>query len=225
MVESFSLCKMLALDLKHLPSLSWSDVGDMPTVSCRTDDFLALMRFLYDHDNAQMNCLLDLCVVDMLHYGRDEWTGVDATSQSYDRARRPLESQEISLSKDRFVLVYHLLSTRQSQRLRVRLLIEDVAQMVPSVTDIWPCVNWYEREAFDLFGVRFSGHPDLRRLITDYGFVGYPMRKDFPLVGKVEMRYDATLARCLYEPVLTSNRVSTPKVIRQDDDRMHLEEL
>jgi len=94
---------------------------------------------------------------------------------------------------------------------------------VPSVTGIWPNANWYEREAFDLFGVRFSGHPGLRRLITDYGFIGYPMRKDFPLEGRVEMRYDAALARCLYEPVSVKNRVSVPKVIRHQA-RVHVAE-
>lgn len=188
---------------------------DMPTFSCGLSDLLAFCHFLYEDAGIQMHSLVDICVVDYLHYGKDEWQGQDASQTGFDRARTPLENMDCDLDAPmRFVLVYHFLSLSHRLRLRLRVSLRDMTVLVPSVTGIWPNANWYEREAFDLFGVRFSGHPGLRRIITDYGFVGYPMRKDFPLEGRVEMRYDAALERCLYEPVSIKNRVSVPKVIR-----------
>ena len=198
--------------------------ADMPVIHAVVDGLESIMCHLQKHDDIQMNMLLDLCVVDRLHYGQDEWVGVQGTSQGYDRARTPLDQQSLTLDCNRFEVVYHLLSTTHNHRLRVRVPLSDASVPVPSVTGIWPNANWYEREAFDLFGIRFANHPDLRRILTDYGFVGYPMRKDFPLQGRVELRYDAALARCLYEPVTLDNRVSTPKVIRRDDDRLSIKE-
>ena len=116
----------------------------------------------------------------------------------------------------RFAVVYHLLSTTQNWRLRVRAYLEDAFPLVPSVVDVWPAANWFEREAFDLFGIVFDGHPDLRRILTDYGFVGHPLRKDFPLNGEVEMRYDAEQGRVIYEPVAFENRITVPRVRRDD---------
>ena len=116
----------------------------------------------------------------------------------------------------RFAVVYHLLSTTQNWRLRVRVYLEDAFPLVPSVVDVWPAANWFEREAFDLFGIVFDGHPDLRRILTDYGFVGHPFRKDFPVSGEVEMRYDAEQGRVIYEPVAFENRISVPRVRRDD---------
>lgn len=197
---------------------------DMPVLYGQVDSLESVMHHLQVHDDIQMNMLLDLCVVDRLHYGLDEWVGVQGTSQGYDRARTPLDQQELTQEIDRFEVVYHLLSTIHNHRVRVKVALNDAFTLVPSVTGIWPNANWYEREAFDLFGIRFINHPDLRRILTDYGFVGYPMRKDFPLQGRVELRYDAALARCLYEPVTLDNRVSTPKVIRRDDDRLSITE-
>ena len=216
------LIKVVKDFLKRHKLIEFSLAGDIPCFTCRSQDVMALLVFLYEHVQIQAHCLLDICVVDYLHYGLDEWVGAQATATGVDRARRSLASQDADLEKDRFVVVYHLLSLSHNQRFRVKLILGDTSHAVPSVTKIWPNANWYEREAFDLFGIRFLDHPGLRRLLTDYGFVGYPMRKDFPLIGQVEMRYDATLERCLYEPVQIQDRVSVPKVIRKDDDRYTL---
>ena len=122
----------------------------------------------------------------------------------------------IPWDKPRYGVVYHLLSRAFNQRLRIKVYLEP-EPVIPSVNNIWPSANWYEREAFDLFGVVFDGHPDLRRILTDYGFSGHPFRKDFPLIGEVEMRYDAEKEQCIYEPVSIQERVLVPKVIRQDN--------
>ena len=119
-------------------------------------------------------------------------------------------------ARPRFAVVYHLLSTTHNWRLRVRAYLEDEFPLVGSVIDVWPAANWFEREAFDLLGIVFDNHPDLRRILTDYGFVGHPLRKDFPLNGEVEMRYDAAQGRVVYEPVSIENRISVPRVRRDD---------
>ena len=121
-----------------------------------------------------------------------------------------------TMGQPRFAVVYHLLSTSQNWRLRVRAYLEDAFPLVPSVVGVWPAADWFEREAFDLFGIVFDGHPDLRRILTDYGFVGHPLRKDFPLNGEVEMRYDAEQGRVIYEPVAFENRITVPRVRRDD---------
>jgi len=138
--------------------------------------------------------LIDLCGVDYYEYGMDEepWQG------------------------PRFAVVYHLLSVSRNRRLRVRALLDDAMPRIATVCDVWSSANWYEREAFDLFGFMFDGHPDLRRILTDYGFIGHPFRKDFPLIGNVEMRYDPDRRRVVYEPVSIDMRVTVPRVIRHD---------
>lgn len=211
--------------LKSRPGIQLTENIDMPVIVCPVEDLIALMTWLYQNDQVQANCCVDICVVDHLHYGLDEWVGVDATSTGFERARDALSKRDIHEKPGRYEVVYHLLSTSMNQRYRIKVKLNEPSDSVPSVTKIWPNANWYEREAFDLFGIRFSGHPGLRRILTDYGFVGYPMRKDFPLEGQVEMRYDAKLERCLYEPVQVQNRVSVPKVIRQDDQRHTMSEV
>ncbi|KZV15425.1 nad9 [Dorcoceras hygrometricum] len=136
----------------------------------------------------------------------------------FDWAERP---RDVSQPR-RFAVVIHLLSVEHNQRLRLRVFCDDDSlPLVPSVTGIWPGVNWFEREAFDLYGIVFDGHPDLRRILTDYGFVGHPFRKDFPLIGNVEVRYDAEQKRVVYEPVTSVvPRVLVPRVIRDDADLM-----
>jgi NADH-quinone oxidoreductase subunit C len=129
----------------------------------------------------------------------------------------PFEKHKGRFAKHRFASVYHLLSLKNNQRIRLRVFIDAENIQVPTVTDIWPAANWFEREAFDLFGIIYVGHPDLRRILTDYGFVGHPFRKDFPLIGNVEARYDATLQRVVYEPVSIQPRILEPKVIRTDN--------
>ena len=124
--------------------------------------------------------------------------------------------EESTWDKPRFAVVYHLLSVVNNQRLRVRVFADGDVPQVESVTGIWSCADWFEREAFDLYGILFAGHPDLRRLLTDYGFIGHPFRKDFPLLGNVEMRYDDDKKRVVYEPLQTELRVLVPRVIRED---------
>lgn len=164
------------------------------TVVVASGNYLRAMTLLRDSADLQFEELVDLCGVDYSEYGDGAWNGA------------------------RFAVVSHLLSLTYNWRVRVRVFVpEGEPALVPSVIDIWPSVNWYEREAFDLFGILFDGHPDLRRILTDYGFVGHPFRKDFPVSGYVEMRYDEQQKRVVYQPVTIEPRELTPRVIREDD--------
>jgi NADH-quinone oxidoreductase subunit C len=180
--------------------------------------------------------LIDICGTDYMGYGADEWdTGV--SSQGFSRGvsgkgpgrfrfgeasseqmPQPLGEADIAVPRRRFAVVVQLLSLQHNRRLRATCFApDDALPMVDSVVDLWPVANWFEREAFDMYGIVFAGHPDLRRILTDYGFVGHPFRKDFPLIGNVEVRYDAELKRVLYEPVTSVEpRVNVPRVIRDD---------
>jgi NADH-quinone oxidoreductase subunit C len=161
--------------------------------------------------------LVDLSGVDYLEYGRDEWKTRGATRSGFSRGvesppRGPAETVR------RFAVVYHLLSVTHNRRLRLRAWCEHgEPPLIDSVIGIWKAADWYEREAFDLYGIVFRGHPDLRRLLTDYGFIGHPFRKDFPLIGNVEVRYDAAKGRVVYEPVTIAPRTLVPRVIREDN--------
>jgi NADH-quinone oxidoreductase subunit C len=165
--------------------------------------------------------LMDLCGVDYLDYGQANWETQRAANTGFSRgvfdfAAEENADEELMMPR-RFAVVYHLLSVEHNRRLRVKVFPESTQfPTVDSVIDVWSAANWFEREAFDLFGILFNGHPDLRRILTDYGFVGHPLRKDFPLTGHVEMRYDAEKGRVVYEPVSIENRVNVPRVIRQD---------
>ena len=171
------------------------------------------MRSLRDRPELRFETLLDLCGVDYSAYGGEPADfadfGSDATPPEPLTARRP---------GSRFAVVYHLLSLAHNWRLRVRAFApDDEFPVVPSVIDIWPSANWYEREAFDFFGIVFAGHPDLRRILTDYGFIGHPFRKDFPVSGHVEMRYDPEQGRVIYQPVTIEPREVTPRIIRDEN--------
>ncbi|MBA3563173.1 MAG: NADH-quinone oxidoreductase subunit C [Gammaproteobacteria bacterium] len=188
-------------------------------------------------DEFGFELLMDVCGVDYLDYGATEWTSYRATETGFSRgvarrevawASRPLEHPVPMESpmpddlpshhdKPRFAAVYHLLSIRHNYRLRLRAYcLDDEAPVLPSVVDIWSSADWFEREAFDLYGILFDGHPDLRRILTDYGFIGHPFRKDFPLIGNVEVRYDPERGRVIYQPVTIEPRTLVPKVIRED---------
>lgn len=159
--------------------------------------------------------LIDVCGVDYLDYGISEWQTNKTTSTGFSRGVDTTNTMHvIPWDKPRFAVAYHLLSLQYNYRLRVRTFVEGELLSVATVTDIWASADWFEREAFDLFGIIFDGHPDLRRILTDYGFVGHPFRKDFPLIGNVEVRYDATAQRVIYEPVSIPERILEPKVIR-----------
>jgi NADH-quinone oxidoreductase subunit C len=162
------------------------------TIEVAATDIINVCTILRDDAVFDFDLLIDLCGVDYLEYGEGGW------------------------NKPRFAVVYHLLSITNNQRLRVRAFVDEQEPVIASVVSLWNCANWFEREAFDLFGILFDGHPDLRRLLTDYGFIGHPFRKDFPLVGNVEMRYDPEKRRVVYEPVTLVERVIVPRVIRKD---------
>jgi len=162
--------------------------------------------------------LIDLCGVDYLAYGQANWETFKAPNSGFGRGVFDFaeEEQDETLMERRFATVYHLLSIQNNVRLRVKVFAPDSAlPVVDSVIDVWSVANWFERESFDLYGILYKGHPDLRRILTDYGFVGHPLRKDFPLTGHVEMRYDEDKKRVVYEPVSIENRVNVPRVIRQ----------
>lgn len=167
-------------------------VGEI-TIEVKASDWQAVAKLLRDRPELGFEQLIDLCGLDYSQYGEGTWQG------------------------KRFAVVNHLLSVSNNWRLRVRAFAEDDEfPMLDSLCEVWPIANWNEREAFDLYGIIFTGHPDLRRILSDYGFVGYPFRKDFPLVGNVEMRYDPELRRVVYQPVSMENRVTIPRVIREE---------
>lgn len=165
--------------------------------------------------------LIDVCGVDYLTYGKAEWVTEQATESGFSRGvvREPVILDESDhFEPRRFAVVYHLLSLQHNARLRLRVFTgENNPPVVSSVVGIWSSANWFEREAFDMFGILFEGHPDLRRVLTDYGFIGHPFRKDFPLSGNVEVHYDADKGRVAYQPVSIEPRTLVPKVIRDDN--------
>ncbi len=186
------------------------------TIVVASADIVEILSALRDEPEFAFEQLIDLCGVDYLTYGETEWQTQAATEQGFSRGRIKAQDTRHSLKQPRFAVIYHLLSYKNNQRLRVRTFVDDELPLLSSVASIWNAANWYEREAFDLFGIVFEGHPDLRRLLTDYGFIGHPFRKDFPISGYVEMRYDETKRRVVYEPVKIEPRVLVPRVIRDD---------
>jgi NADH-quinone oxidoreductase subunit C len=187
------------------------------TMIIARDSLQQLSLALRDKPAYAFKQLIDVCGVDYLEYGVAEWETENATSNGFDRGVNRIEKQRvIEWQNPRFAVVYHLLSHTHNQRLRIKVFLSEEDLQLPSVIDIWPAANWFEREVFDMFGIVFNGHPDLRRILTDYGFIGHPFRKDFPLSGHVEPRYDAHQARVVYEPVDIQPRVLVPKVIRED---------
>lgn len=169
------------------------DRGEI-TLEVRAEDYFAVALGLRDHPELRFEQLIDLCGVDYSEFGQGAWAG------------------------KRYAVVSHLTSLTHNWRLRLRTFGEDDGfPLVDSVWGVWPSANWYEREAFDLYGIVFDGHPDLRRILTDYGFVGYPFRKDFPVSGYVEMRYDPEQGRVVYQPVSIEPRENTPRIVREEN--------
>ena len=179
---------------------------------------LSVCRTVRDAEDLKFEMLMDLAGVDYLHHGRDDWQTESATRSGFSRARQAQSAAAPDpAAPGRFAVIYNLLSISHNQRLRLKAICPDTAEPVlDSVVDIWASANWFEREAFDLFGILFRGHPDLRRILTDYGFIGHPFRKDFPLIGNVEVQYDPDKQRVVYQPVTITPRVLVPKVIRHD---------
>jgi len=175
-------------------------------LTVRAGDLVEVMTLLRDDAGCRFGLLVDLCGIDYSAYGSD----------ISDGGAYFAEEGAPRVFPHRFAAVYHLLSIDRNARLRVRVFAEDdELPVLETVTGIWPCANWYEREAFDLYGIVFTGHPDLRRILTDYGFVGNPFRKDFPLSGNVEMRYDPEQKRVIYQPVTVEPRELTPRIVRE----------
>jgi len=163
------------------------------TIECKADDLIAVCTKLRDHAELKFEQLIDLCGVDYAEYNDGQWSGY------------------------RYASVMHLLSVSLNQRVRLRVFAqEDDFPVLPTLVDVWPVANWFEREAFDLFGIMYENHPDLRRILTDYGFVGHPFRKDFPMIGNVEMRYDPEQQRVIYQPVSIEMRNNVPRIIRDE---------
>ena len=196
-----------------------SSCGEL-TFEVGKDDLLDVATALRDEADFAFEVLVDVCGVDYLTYGSDEWKTESATDTGYSRgvSRGPVILDEADeFDARRFAVVYHLLSISNNARIRLRVFAGvNNPPIVPSVVDIWSSANWFEREAFDLYGLLFDGHPDLRRLLTDYGFIGHPFRKDFPLTGNVEVSYDAEKGRVAYQPVSIEPRTLVPRVIRED---------
>ncbi len=191
-------------------------INEQLLVDVAISDLLRVAKFLRDDNALRFSQLIDVCGVDFLHYGLSDWATDSSSSEGFSRGVGPgqyVAEEDIDFPA-RFAVVYQLLSIKYNHRLRLRCFAPGDTPRVPSVVDLWPAANWYEREAFDLYGILFDGHPDLRRLLTDYGFVGHPFRKDFPLIGEVEMRFDATEQRVVYEPVSIKPRTLVPKVIK-----------
>ncbi|RPI47942.1 MAG: NADH-quinone oxidoreductase subunit C [Betaproteobacteria bacterium] len=182
------------------------------TLEVEAADYLAVAELLRDHDELHFEQLIDLCGIDYGSYGHP----------SFEEARSWLDADtEPGTSRlkheTRFAVVAHLLSIERNVRLRLRAYCpDDQMPVIDSLIDVWPSANWFEREAFDLFGIVFVGHPDLRRILTDYGFVGHPFRKDFPISGHVEMRYDTEQRRVVYQPVTIEPRNNVPRTLREE---------
>jgi NADH-quinone oxidoreductase subunit C len=184
---------------------------------CDADALLEVCRVLRDAPQLKFQMLMDLAGLDYLHYGLDDWQTSSATRSGFSRARVARGTAPDPLESGRFAVVYNLLSIEHNQRVRLTVKVPDsVEPVVDSLVEVWASANWFEREAFDLFGILFRGHPDLRRILTDYGFIGHPFRKDFPLIGNVEVQYDPARGRVVYQPVSITPRVLVPKVIRHD---------
>lgn len=186
-------------------------------IELKPQHLLTVCRTLKKDAAFSFEQLLDLCGVDYSAYGKADWETQSTSSTGFSRGVSKEIFDDESADKPRFAVVYHLLSLKNNQRVRLRCMIDETPAKIESVVDIWASANWYEREAFDLFGILFEGHPDLRRILTDYGFIGHPFRKDFPLEGNVEVRYDPEQQRVIYQPVTITNRVLVPRVIRHDN--------
>ena len=186
------LSSQLKLALNDQLSLINSSLGEV-TIECKAENLVAVCTKLLNHGELKFEQLIDLCGVDYSEYGEGRWQG------------------------HRYAVVLHLLSVSLNQRVRLKVFAnDDEFPVLPTLVEVWPAANWFEREAFDLFGIMFENHPDLRRILTDYGFIGHPFRKDFPMIGNVEMRYDPEQQRVIYQPVSIEMRNNVPRIIRDE---------
>lgn len=187
----------------------------MLVLQVKGQNLIEVCETLKTHDDFGFTQLSDLCGMDYSTYGHSDWQTKKTTATGFSRGRMS-STNEVKQEK-RFAVVYHLLSITLNERIRIKCYCDQETLVIPSITSIWSSADWYEREAFDMFGILFQGHTDLRRILTDYGFIGHPFRKDFPLEGNVEVRYDPDQQRVIYQPVTIENRVLVPRVIRDDN--------
>lgn len=207
---------LLKSKLDHIEDIEAAE--DMPSLCFSREHVVEMMLILRDDPELHFEMLSDLCGVDYLDYGIDDWRGDASTTMGFTRAKTlQHERHSGNWSKPRFATVYHLLSLKYNRRVRVKVYLDIEDLKTPSVMHIWPTADWFEREAYDLYGFIYTDHPDLRRLLTDYGFKGHPFRKDYPMEGKYELYYDADKERCVFQPVTINARVNIPKVIRKDN--------
>lgn len=193
-------------------------VANDVAIQIPTDQLLSVCRELRDDPELKFEQLIDLAGLDLLDYGREEWRTYASTMTGFSRGVNRIRELVSEERPGRFAVTFQLLSVTHNWRLRVRCFaIDGEPPLIDSLTDIWASANWFEREAFDLYGIMFKGHPDLRRILTDYGFIGHPFRKDFPLIGNVEVKYDPAKGRVVYQPVSIEPRTLVPRVIREDN--------
>lgn len=209
-IELRALLRESLVDIRHAD-------GEL-TITVAAARIVEVLQTLRDAPGMAFTQMNDLSGVDYLSYGQADWVTQRATNSGFSRAvgRTELQIHPDVPAGQRFAVVYQLLSITHNRRLRVKAWLPADEPILPSVVDVFPVADWYEREAFDLFGILFEGHPDLRRLLTDYGFIGHPFRKDFPLEGYVEVRYDPDKRRVVYQPVTIEPRTLVPRVIRDD---------
>jgi NADH-quinone oxidoreductase subunit C len=216
MVLNSAIIDRLTLENLGFPVTSYEAYGEL-NIECSVEHISNLLNILKTKKPFLFDMLIDICAVDYLNFGEYDWETDSATESGFSRGVDTQNNEIEVKNHPRFAVVYHLLSIKNNLRCRVKVYMDESNLSIPSATNIWEGANWFEREAYDMYGILFEGHPDLRRLLTDYGFIGHPFRKDFPVSGHVEMRYDATLKRVVYEPVEIEPRVLVPKVIRKDN--------
>ncbi|MBM0105230.1 NADH-quinone oxidoreductase subunit C [Steroidobacter sp. S1-65] len=207
------LSARFAQELRALPALP----GDV-AFEVDAANLLAVCKELRDNADFGFEQLIDLAGVDYLDYGREEWNTLGSTATGFSRGVNRIKETVGEPQNKRFAVTYQLLSISNNWRLRLRSFTDEgEPPVIDSVVEIWSGANWFEREAFDLYGIMFRNHPDLRRILTDYGFIGHPFRKDFPLIGNVEVKYDTNKGRVVYQPVSIEPRTLVPRVIRDDN--------
>jgi NADH-quinone oxidoreductase subunit C len=207
------LTARFAQELRPLPALAGEVAFEVDAAN-----LISVCRELRDNAEFGFEQLIDLAGVDYLDYGREEWNTLASTATGFSRGVNRIKETVSEPKRARFAVTYQLLSIANNWRLRLRsFTTEGEPPVIDSVFDVWNSANWFEREAFDLYGIMFRNHPDLRRILTDYGFIGHPFRKDFPLIGNVEVKYDPAKGRVVYQPVSIEPRTLVPRVIREDN--------
>jgi NADH-quinone oxidoreductase subunit C len=195
--------------------------NDMVTLTVEKTNLKKLLKILKESHDLKFTQLIDLCAVDFIDYGKSEWETKEATSSGYNRGINPQSHSRIDFINEdeveeyKLTVVYHLLSMDFNIRIRIKCNLDNDSLIIPSVTEIFASADWYEREAYDLFGVLFEGHNDLRRILTDYGFIGHPFRKKFPLTGNTQVAYDPEQKKVVNQAVDITPRTLVPKVIRK----------